>query len=1089
MNEVAEPTRPAIDPRELARLPAVRELAQALTADRAATAGNLWGASQALVLAALAERLPGPWLAILSTDAEARLFALDLETFGAQPAFLPAREAPGRSGPDPESLRGRVELARRLAGPPEERPRLIVASLVALLQPLPTATDLEREVLRLEVGGRLSPEHLLAKLVREGFERAPLVERAGEVSLRGDILDLWPPARELPVRIELFDEEIESLRSFDPELQTSVERHESLELFLGRDTGSVEEGEGVSPASLLSPTTVVVSVEPLRIEDRAASLAVRSPAHAKAARVLEEASRARPRLALQSLPGDALGFDTRSVQSLSVGITASIPLLRDLAGEGQRIVVCCQSEGERRRFLEVVEEHGGVPGLEAVVAGLSQGFRLPAARLVVVAHRELAGVLGRRRTVRERAAHPTRAIQSFFELHVGDYVVHAVHGVARFDGLTRLERGSGVEDHLHLVFADDVTLYVPASRLDVVQRYVGPSSTPPALDKIGGQSFRKKKERVQRALVDLAADLLEVHARRAMEKRPPWPRDDELVREMIAAFPYEDTPDQRTADAEVAADLASDHPMDRLLCGDVGFGKTEIAVRAAFRVVNGGGQVAVLVPTTVLAQQHYETFRERLADFPVRVGRLSRYVPPRERKRTIEAAAAGEIDILIGTHRILSKDVSLPKLGLIIVDEEQRFGVTHKEHFKKLRARVDVLTLTATPIPRTLNMSLSGVRDISALTVPPPGRQDIETVLGYLDDQELIVEAIRRELARGGQVFVLHNRVQSIEPAAARIARAAPEARLAIGHGRMNARELAKVMDAFARGDVDVLVATTIIESGLDIPAAGTILVEDADRFGLSELHQLRGRVGRGDQKAYCYLLVERTKPLRRVARERLKALEELNQLGAGFQISMKDLEIRGAGNILGPEQSGHIAAVGYDLYCRLLKDTIERLSQGESPESVRSEVRHEPGLEVELGLHAYLPEEWIPDEEARLDVLRRLSEIHDERGAEAAREMLRDRFGKVPPEAERLVESFLLKARLEPLGLTRLAWRDGCYLVEFTDRVALERWLGSRKVDLRLVRTGLAHLHPPRNARTPEAALEWLEGLLKPAEAPSRMA
>ena len=1081
MSATSETLAPVLDAAALARLEDVERLARKLEASRLVHAGNLWGSAQALALAALATRLQSPLVVVASTDGEARLFRDDLAAFGLDALFLPAREGGRGEAVDPESLRHRLEVARALSGPPEARPRALVTSLLALLQPLPAGKDLAAGTLELEVGLVLGAEALLSRLVKKGYERAPLVERPGEISLRGDVLDLWPFASALPVRVELFDDEIESLRSVDPADQRSVAKHERIELLLAADAGGVEDGDGVQPAALLAPTALVVEVEPLRIEDVAQGLTVRSSSHQKALMNWQRALDERRRLQLQSLPGRHLSFDTRSVQALQTSIGEAPAALRALLEAGERVVVLCQNAAERERFQRLVEEKGGAPGLEVEVGAVSKGFRLPAANLVLVNHRELAGVLGRRGTgKRDRPTYRSRAIASFFELKVGDHVVHAVHGLARFDGLTRIERGGGEEEHLHLVFADDVSLFVPASRIDVVQRYVGTSAAPPTLDRIGGQTFRKKKERVQRALVDLAAELLEVHARRALRTREAWRKDDDLVQAMIAEFPYEETGDQLQVDREIADDLHGEHPMDRLLCGDVGFGKTELAIRAAFRVVSGGGQVAVLVPTTVLAQQHYETFRERLADFPVRVGRLSRYVPPREQKQTIEAAKNGEVDVLIGTHRILSKDVALPRLGLIVIDEEQRFGVQHKEHFKKLRAQVDILTLTATPIPRTLNMSLSGVRDISALTEPPPGRQDVETTLGFLEDDELVREALLREKARGGQVFVLHNRVQSIEATAERMRALAPECSYAIGHGQMGARELQRVMDAFTRGDVDVLVATTIIESGLDIPAAGTILVENADTFGLSELHQLRGRVGRAAQKAYCYLLVEQWKPIRQIARERLKALEELTQLGAGFQISMKDLEIRGAGNILGPEQSGHIAAVGYDLYCRLLKSTIDRLQAGEPLDSVRAAAELDTGVELELGLRAYLPSDWIPDPDVRLELLRRLSEIGAPEEAEKALEMLRDRFGRVPDEARTLVRTFALKARLDPLHLTRVSWQpEGFYLVEFADRVAVEGWLGGKKVDFRPLRTGVAHLHPPKDAKSPEKAVRWLEGLL----------
>jgi transcription-repair coupling factor (superfamily II helicase) len=655
-----------------------------------------------------------------------------------------------------------------------------------------------------------------------------------------------------------------------------------------------------------------------------------------------------------------------------------------------------------------------------------------------------------------------------------------VHGLALYKGLEHLRRGESEEEHLHLLFADDVSLFVPATRIDLVQRYIGSGGGAPARDKIGGQSFRRRRERVERALFDLAAGLIEVQAQRELNDRPAWPRDAELEKALIDGFPYTDTADQVHADEEIQGDLGRGRPMDRLLCGDVGFGKTELAVRAAFRVAQAGGQVAVLVPTTVLALQHFQVFGQRLAGLPVEIALLSRTVKGAAERETAARIAAGEIDVLIGTHRILSKDVTFKNLGLVIIDEEQRFGVEHKEHFKGLRATVDVLALSATPIPRTLHMSLSGVRDISALSEPPPGRQEIETRLADAEDDELIRGALRREKNRGGKIFFLHNQVHSIEQTARRLAELVPECTFAIGHGQMGARALERVMQAFVEGDVDVLVSTTIVENGLDIPAAGTIFIDQADHFGLSELHQLRGRVGRGEHKAWCYLLVEKHKPIREVARERLKALEEMNQLGAGFAISMKDLEIRGAGNILGPEQSGHIAAVGYDMYCRLLKQTVERMRAGLGPDREVTDRTFATGVELELGLKAYLPEGFIPSQDTRLEVLRGLDAIHGEEDGLQAEAMLRDRFGRLPSEARALIESFVLRSLAAQTGLTRVQWRGDSYLIEFRDRVALERAMAG--TELRAIRTGQARLMLPADARTPERALAWLRGLLKGA-------
>ncbi|MCP3920718.1 MAG: transcription-repair coupling factor [bacterium] len=1105
MSETAEQTRDEVESGlvvEASELPPPGELtiaAKSLRPGKPLSFGNLWGSSQALVLAALASTkklAETPWIVVTSTEGEAEGFLYDLAAFGLEATAFPARESyssraqqKGGVHADAAAVRARLQVAQKLASPPEERPRVLVGSILAFLQPVPAVRDLEAEFLTLRVGEMLDAEKLLGRLVKARYERVPLAEAPGEISLRGDILDVFPFASAVPVRIELFEDEIESVRTFDPTDQRSLESMNELEVCLASDAGAIghhgREGEGVLVHELLAPGTIVCQIEPLRVEEAAETLRIQSPGHERALRTHHRIVGERAQLCLQSLPGDDLSLDTRSIQALQVGLKRAPRELTSLAIGGERVIVLCQSEGEERRFrehLDGAKSAQGIGVVETRVANLSKGFRCPPWNLVIVSHHELRGTLGVRRRAAKRETHKVRAIHSFFELKSGDLVVHAVHGLARFRGLERMERSGGEEEHLHLLFADDVSLYVPASRIDMVQRYIGHGASGLALDRIGGTTFRKRKEKVQRGLFDLASDLIDIQAKRALHERTPWDGDATLVRDMVESFPYDDTPDQEQVDGEIAADVGGPRPMDRMICGDVGFGKTELAVRAAFRVVAGGGQVAVLVPTTVLAKQHFETFSERLAEFPVEVRVVSRYVSPKDVRAALTGAASGGVDILIGTHRILSKDVHFKRLGLVVIDEEQRFGVQHKEHFKKLRHSVDILTMTATPIPRTLHMSLSGIRDISALTVPPPGRQEVETVLGYSDDEELIREALLREKNRGGQVFFLHNRVASIEAVAQRLRELVPTCSYAIGHGQMSAKELAEVMETFTSGDVDVLVATTIIENGLDIPTANTILIDDADHFGLSELHQLRGRVGRGSHKAFCYMLVERHKPLREIARERLKALEEMNHLGAGFGISVKDLELRGAGNVLGAEQSGHIAAVGYDMFCRLLRLTVERITAGEvfDKDAPRLE-ETEAGVELELGLRAFLPKEWIPDTDARIELLRRLATIENDEDARLAGEELRDRFGRVPPEAEALLRQFRLKARLDRFQLTRLAWRDGAYLIQYHDRVGFERLFAGLDLDLRRIKSGVAHLVVPNEHVGPAEALDWFEALVEP--------
>ncbi len=1093
-------TPTSTDPCELlAELEELRDVAAGLAAGRGARVGNLWGASQPLFLRTLELNAPGPWLALVATELEAEALAEDLGAYGAESFRLPARE----SG-SVDAVRERLRLAQALAGPPERRPRLIVASQLSLLQPLPSPRELEGQFLHVQRGQKIEAEELLGRLVAAGYTRQPLAEQPGEVSLRGDILDVYAFAADRPLRIEVFDDEVESLRSFDPADQRSLEILDRAALCLAADAGGVEDGQGAAPLTLLSPTTVVVEVEPLRIEDQRQGLRVRSTSHSRALDEFLKILARHPLLQLQSLPTGDYDLDGKSVQQLGQGLAAAPGALVDLAKRSRLVQVRCRTEAEAERFATLLEEKQSRPdNVELVIGTVSKGFRLESAGLTVINHHELAGVAAQRGPAKERPQHKARALRSFFELKIGDLVVHAIHGLSRYAGLERMRRGGGEEDHLHLVFADEVSLFVPSSRVDLVQRYIGTGGAAPKLDKLGGATFKRRKEKVEKALQDLAADLLEVQAKREMQRRPIWEGDRTLVNDMLRAFPYEDTPDQASADAEIGGDLSGEKPMDRLLCGDVGFGKTEVAMRAAFRVVAAGGQVAVLVPTTVLADQHARSFRARMAGFPVRIEELTRLNSNKATKELVADVGAGKVDILIGTHRILSKDVHFQRLGLVVIDEEQRFGVKHKEHFKGLRAQVDVLTLSATPIPRTLHMSLSGVRDISALTVPPAGRLDCITKLGYTDDVTLIREVLLREKERGGQSFYLHNRVDDMQLFQASLEAIVPEVKVIHGHGQMSAKELAKVMAQFSAGEADVLLATTIIENGIDIPTAGTILIDQADRFGLSELHQLRGRVGRAAQQAYCYLLVDRTRPLRQASKERLKALEEMSHLGAGFQISMKDLELRGAGNLLGPEQSGHIAAVGYDMYCRLLGDTVERLKQGGLPTAGPGslDLGVNDTVELELGLRAFLPQGWVASADERLELLRQLDGISAPFEADEVLADLRDRFGRVPREALDLVRAFRVRAALAPYGLRRLAWRDGEYLIEFSDRVALETFLAPGldergrdlpDLELRPLREGVALLVLPADVREAETGLRLIErrlGLSVGLEAPATAA
>ncbi|MCZ7645004.1 MAG: transcription-repair coupling factor [Planctomycetota bacterium] len=678
---------------------------------------------------------------------------------------------------------------------------------------------------------------------------------------------------------------------------------------------------------------------------------------------------------------------------------------KKLAAARTAVYVFCETGGDRQRLETLLSDAGVLPApsVKLVLGNVSGGFDLRGAGLAALSDREILGRSKHAAAAPKRKKLPpgARPLASVFELQLGDFVVHAAHGIARYLGLERLEKSGRTEDYLTLQFAENSKLYVPCAHIGFVGRYIG-SESEPELSKLGGKAWARKKARVEQALKDIAEDLLAVQAARKELPGIVYPPDGEWQQTFEAAFPYEETPDQLAAIEAVKRDMEATCPMDRLLCGDVGFGKTEVAVRAAFKAVCSGKQVAVLVPTTLLCEQHGRTFKERCAGYPVSVETLSRFKTRRQQKGLLERLASGRLEVVIGTHRLLQKDVRFKDLGLAIVDEEQRFGVEHKEFFKQLRKSVDVLTLTATPIPRTLHMALLGLRDISNLTTPPRNRQSILTKVARVSD-DLLRRAILRELSRGGQVFVVHPRVYDIEELAARLSKLVPEARFAIGHGQMDPDDLEEVMARFLHREVDVLVSTTIVESGLDIPSANTMLVHEADRFGLAELHQLRGRVGRSDIQAYAYLLLPEHSAITPEGLRRLRALEEFDDLGAGFQIAMKDLEIRGAGNVLGAAQSGQIAEVGYDLYCRLLESTVNQLKGAPPPEE---------DLEVNIQLRgaAFLPETYIEDEKAVLEMYRRLDACRRDPEIDALKAELVDRFGPLPGPAERLFEEAKLR-------------------------------------------------------------------------------
>jgi transcription-repair coupling factor (superfamily II helicase) len=675
-----------------------------------------------------------------------------------------------------------------------------------------------------------------------------------------------------------------------------------------------------------------------------------------------------------------------------------------LQRDGFRVVVGADGDGSAERLRDRLASEG--ISAEVVVAPLERGtvLRAQPVKLAILAESDLTG----RRRAHRRARPRRRDTEGFFDdLKVGDYVVHHQHGVARYGGMVKRAIGGVERDYLLLQYKGDDRLYVPSDQIDAVRHYTGGEA--PTLNRLGGDGWQRTKARVRAAVAEIAQELVVLYQRRRREPGHAFSPDTPWQHELEEAFPYQETPDQAKAIADVKDDMEAPSPMDRLVCGDVGFGKTEIAIRAAFKAVQDGIQVAVLVPTTLLAQQHYQTFSDRFAGYPVRIEVLSRFLTPGQARKVIEGLSSGEVDIVIGTHRLLSADVTFKRLGLLVVDEEQRFGVTHKEQIKQLRTGVDVLTLTATPIPRTLEMSLTGIRDLTLLNTPPAERQPILTYVGE-HDERAIGEAIRRELLREGQVFFVHNRVQDIDQAAARVRELVPEARVAVAHGQMDEGSLERVVLDFWEGEYDVLVCTTIIESGIDMPTVNTLVVDRADLLGLGQLHQIRGRVGRSGQRAYAYLFHPRDRALTEEAYERLRTIGEATELGSGFKIAMRDLEIRGAGNLLGTGQSGHIAAVGYDLYCQMVNEVVAEL-KGE-------EAREPAEIKLDLPLDASLPKAYVPKEELRLEAYRRLAAVTTEAAVADIRAEWEDRYGPVPEEAAALLDVARLRAESARLDL-----------------------------------------------------------------------
>ncbi len=1020
------------------------------------------------LLASACRSLDTPVLAIAGRGEESVHLARDIQAFlgreGA--AVFPGWEVlPGEPlSPSVETMGRRLDVLARLA----RGEKFVCVTTAQGATQLVAPTD-ALDPLHLERGGALDLDLVTARLVEMGYERNYIVERRGEFAVRGGILDVFPPASERPVRAELWGDEISSLRQFALASQRSLDEIEQVTIAPCRELratpatmeraaklavedpdpvlaqlaeGVIEQGAerllprltgGLVPLTSMFPKDAPVFVlEPKRVRDRAEEImeqvedwthisGVKDRHFAPLDEVLAEPESVTLLTTFSEPHSEELIVETWTAAAGKPELI--VERLGRLVRDGYRAVIAAslpdtaerlqknlKALGAAYSISERAPDAGGEPGGSIVIAELGRGFVLPDAKLALVAESDLTG--RRSGAARRRIQARKRDAQGPLDLAEGDLVVHEIHGIGRYVEMVERELLGVHREYLVISYAKGDQLYVPSDQVDLVSKYIGGEA--PKLSRLGSSEWGKAKARVRRRTREIAQDLVNLYSERLRATGHAFGPDTPWQRELEDSFPYEETPDQLRAIDEVKDDMESDVPMDRLVCGDVGYGKTEIAVRAAFKAVNGGKQVAVLVPTTILAQQHHATFMERFRHFPVRVEMLSRFLSAAEAKNVVADLAAGKVDVIIGTHRLLQKDVSFADVGLVIVDEEQRFGVEQKERLKSLRASVDVLTLTATPIPRTLEMAMAGIRDMSIVDTPPEDRHPVMTYVGD-HEEEVVASAIRRELLRDGQVFYVHPRVQTIDHVARNLAALVPEARIGVAHGQMDEKILEQAMIDFGDAKTNVLVCTTIIESGLDIPTVNTLVVERSDLLGLSQMYQLRGRVGRAHERAYAYLFFPPERVLTEEAHERLKTIAEHTGLGSGFRIAMRDLEIRGAGNLLGAEQHGHIAEVGFDLYVKLMASAVD--------EAKGAPWREDGEVRIDLPLEAFIPRDYIEDENQRLDGYRRIAAARDEEDLAEVRAGLEDRFGSPLPEpVTALFDIVRLRALLADLGIAEAA-------------------------------------------------------------------
>ncbi len=1053
---------------------------------------GLWGSSAPMAAAMVASASSRVHLYVAAHLEEADDARDDLELFLGRPCELfPAWESlPGEGAASGEIEAERLRLCTLLMS----RTRVcgsatvVVAPIQALMQPVPAPQTLARHTLHVRVGAfssgdkTRSPESLLEWTIDHRFARLEMVESPGDVARRGDIVDLFAFGESTPYRIQFHDEQVESIRRFDVSTQRSGETLEELAVSAmpPRSSGAAEARAAFF--AYLPPDALVVLDGPAEIQEMGQIIRGRlkeSDRLFDVTDVLAKCGRFAQlhlsRFGSSAVSGEeTLDFGVTSLTRFEGGASDAVAELCRLARDHE-VHVVCDNAGERQRLADLLGEQAPqvASRVQLSIGVMHRGFVWTGTNTVVLGHHEIFQRHRQRRRIRRHEA--GRPLESWTDLRPGEHVVHVLHGIGVYRGLQKMRKGDSAqqEEFLTLEFADRAVVHVPTSQIDLVQKYIGAAARKPQLSTLGGKRWTKTKEKVAESVSELAEMLLRLQAVRSQAIGTAYPGDTQWQREFESSFLYEETEDQLLVATEIREDLGRVRPMDRLICGDVGYGKTELAMRAAFKVVEYGRQVAVLVPTTVLAEQHYETFRERMADYPFAIGCLSRFRTGSEQKSILEKARKGQIDIVIGTHRLLSQDVSFANLGLVVIDEEQRFGVEHKERLRAMRATVDVLTLTATPIPRTLHMSLMGIRDISSLQTPPVDRRAIATQVRPFD-RSLIRDAILREMNRDGQVYFVHNYVQSIRAMAETIAEIVPEARIVYGHGQMKDDELEAVMHRFVRKEADILVATTIIESGIDIPAVNTIFINRAERFGLADLHQLRGRVGRSSHRAYCYLLLSPDRPPTSKAAKRLKTIEEFSELGAGFRIAMRDLEIRGAGNLLGREQSGHIAAVGYEMYCRLLEQTVRRLKNEPDPTPTP--------VHVDLDVAAHIPSNYVASDRSRIEVYRRITSCRTPVDLSQLEKDLADAFGPLPREVQRLLEVAEIRVLARRFGINTISLRPPDVIFGVDQLGAAEPVFAGAPGSVRMPDAKTVHLRLPLAYLEPSTLVPVLRNMLAKA-------